>query len=189
MKKYLLTAALTIAVSVSAYAQGQVEFDNLATGNPATSPAIFNTDGTTGLDDNYVAQLWGGADAGSIVPLGATLTFFSASSGGAGFVNTAGAAVRTLTGFNAGDTATFVVQVWNPNDGATYDEAVLVQGAITGQSLAFTQVLGGPGTPPSTPPKLTNLQSFNAVMTPVPEPSVIMLGIAGAGLLWFRRKK
>jgi hypothetical protein len=191
MKKQFITIALACSFVTGVMGQGSVIFDNLTTGNPTTDPKIFNTDGVTGLDDTFVAQLWGGVDASSIQPLGSTLTFFSAASGGAGFVNGSTGADRTVAGVLAGEVATFVIQTWRPTDGATFAEAQATAGAIWGQSQSFTQTLGG--TPASGPPiaasKLTNLQSFSSQMTPVPEPSVILLGLAGAGLLWARRKQ
>lgn len=186
MKKTVLTLIVSAAAAFGALAQGTVEFDNLTTGNPATSPKIFGVDGVTGLDDSYSAQLVYVPAAGSPVVLGAAATFFATSTGGNGFLNAGG--VRTIAGVTG--TANLMVQAWRTSDG-TFAAAQSTPGAIWGQSASFVQNLGGPdpgGGPDLLPGKLVNLQSFNLSMNPVPEPSVVILGMAGAGLLFFRRK-
>jgi hypothetical protein len=187
MKKIVATLAVSLIAATGLMAQGTVEFDNLIAGNVVTSPKIFAPGGITGLNDGYRAELLGGADAGSLTVLGSALPFFSTASGGAGFLNTASGALRTVAGVAAGQVATFQVRAWRLSDGATYAAAAAAPGGHYGTSTVFTQSLGGSpaGAPPITPPKLTNLQSF----TLVPEPSVIALAVLGAGALFFRRKK
>jgi hypothetical protein len=190
MKKIITAFAIAAVSVVGGFAQGVVEFDNLSiNGNPATSPAIYAPDGVTGLNDSYVAELLGGADAGSLQVLGSTLSFFPTATGGAGFLNTAAGSSRTVPNVGVSQTATFIVRAWRLSDGATFAEASLVNGAHVGQSDPFTQVLGGQpvGAPAITPPKLTNLQSFN--LTVVPEPSVIALAVLGCGAMLLRRRK
>jgi hypothetical protein len=189
MKKIVAALAVSLLAGTGLMAQGTVEFDNLIAGNVVTSPKIFAPDGITGLNDGYRAELLGGANAGSLTVLGSALPFFSTASGGAGFLNTASGALRTVAGVAAGQVATFQVRAWRLSDGATYAAAAAAPGGQVGTSALFTQSLGGSptGAPPITPPKLTNLQSFS--LTVVPEPSVIALAVLGAGALFFRRKK
>jgi len=49
--------------------------------------------------------------------------------------------------------------------------------------------LGGTGIPPATTPNLTGLTSFSMMVTPVPEPATITLGIMGAAAFLARRRK
>lgn len=190
MKKTAITLIFSLAAVAGALAQGTVEFDNLTTGNPATSPKIFAPDGTTGLDDSYVAQLLyvpgGAADP---VVLGASLPFFASSTGGNGFLNTSSGAVRTITGVTG--TANLMVQAWRLSDGATYADAANAVGGQYGQSAVFSQTLGGPdpsGGPDLLAGKLVNLQSFSLTMNAVPEPSIVALGAIGLGLLALRKR-
>jgi hypothetical protein len=190
MKKSVITLLVGAATVLGAIAQGTVEFDNLVTGNPATSPKIFAPDGTTGLNDGYRAELLYVPGAGAPVVLGAALPFFSTASGGAGFLNTASGGVRTITGVTG--TANLMVRAWRVSDGATFAAAQAALGGQWGMSAPFAQTLGGPdpsGGPDRLAAKLVNLQSFSLSVTPVPEPSVILLGMAGASLFLLRRRK
>jgi len=187
MKKTLIAAIATIGLATGAFAQGTVIFNNssaslvtygegpdvgtgLATGG-AFSVALYSAaTGTT--DVNSFTQI--GA-AGAINPVPGRYS----------------AGVRT-TGLEtaAGDDAAFLVRAWSTADGATWEEASVVVGAWQGTSSVFESATGGAGDPAGPAVALSGSNvAFTVALVPVPEPSVIMLGIAGAGLLWFRRKK
>jgi hypothetical protein len=89
---------------------------------------------------------------------------------------------------------TFQLRAWDNKGGTitTWDQALVAfkNGTTTlGYSPLFTvqQSLGGYGTPPSTPPSLLGLQSFQ--LYAVPEPSTIALGVLGAGCLFLLRRR
>jgi len=190
MKRTAITILVGAATALGAFAQGTVEFDNLVTGNPATSPRIFAPDGTTGLNDGYRAELLYVPAVGAPVVLGASLPFFSTASGGAGFLNTASGGVRTIPGVTG--EGNLMVRAWRVSDGASFDAARAALGGQWGESLVFAQTLGGPdpgGGPDRLASKLVNFQSFSLSITPVPEPSVIALALLGGGALFLRRKK
>ena len=80
---------------------------------------------------------------------------------------------------------TVQVRAWSDNV-TSYEAAIATGGSEAGLSNSIDIVLAGGTTPLN---DMVGLNAFNLSVVPVPEPSVIMLGIAGAGLLWFRRKK
>ena len=56
MKKILSTLGVCL-IAGGVFAQGTVNFNNRVTASGVSAP-VFNTDGTTGLDSSFVAQLW-----------------------------------------------------------------------------------------------------------------------------------
>lgn len=185
MKKTIVALLFGMSV-VGAFAQGQVNFNNRVLASGIDAP-VFDVDGTTRLDSGFVAQLWYD-NGGTWTAAGAAVPFRDAA--GAGYLNTTGLDVtRVLTGVAAGSAATIQVRAWTGSF-ATYESAATFgSGAKIGTSPDLVVTTGGAGSPPSLPANLVGLQSFNLTLVPIPEPSVIMLGLAGAGLLWFRRKK
>jgi hypothetical protein len=176
MKKLLIIGLVACGLASSGMAQGVVTFKNFGTGaNGAIvfgSANVFNVDGTTPLSGTgFTAELINTADSSSI----GTVNFGTGALAGTFSPNT----TYPVNGVAAGATANLLVRAWDNSTGATYDLAT-----IRGESNAFDIVLGNTTTP-STYPILVGMNSFALV----PEPSVIMLGLAGAGLLWFRRKK
>lgn len=183
MKKLFLTALLAVVTVASASAQGVISFKNYGTGGNGSfgsSPArVFGVDGVTGLSGTgFTAQLWGGADAGSMVALTPTVGFGTGLLAGLFAPNPTVA----VPGIAAGGTATLMVRVWDNQGGAvtSWDAAL-----IRGESNTFTAGLVDSQNP--NPGVLIGLNSFS--LTVVPEPSVIALAILGAGALYFRRKK
>jgi hypothetical protein len=183
MKKLLLVAACIVA-SVGALAQGNVLFDNLKAG---ATQFITDADGSKLSGTGFLAQLYAGADANSLAPVGAALSFRTGAA--AGFVSTAGVdATRTIPGVATGGTANFLqIRAWDATGGATYDAAV-GSGKHFGSSAIFSAAnLGGPdagGGPAHTPANLTNFKGFSLI----PEPSTIALGVLGAAALLLRRR-
>jgi hypothetical protein len=168
MKK-ILVATCALMLGVSAYAQGTLNASNAGAfgtapiGNPDASPAGTETS----------VEVWAGTDANNL-----TLQISGAIVAN-GLFSLGSIAIDSVA---PGDDATVVVRAWDTTSGATYDAAL-----VRGESAAFTAGTGGVGSPASPPGDFANMASFN--MTVVPEPSIIVLGLAGAGLLWFRRKK
>lgn len=171
--------------TLSALAQGTVNFNNAPSAVGGTGARIFDVDGTTALAGTaFLAQLYAGPTADSLAPIGATLTFRTGA--GAGFVDTAAGTARTIGSVAAGAVATIQVKAWEAASGATY-EAALAAGGKTGFSNVITVTTGGAGEPPSLPANLTGLTSFQ--LTIIPEPSTIALGLLGVGALLLRRRK
>jgi hypothetical protein len=184
MKKTIVSTLVCLVAAVSALAQGQVNFGNLAPASGVNAP-VFLSDGITRLSGPvFQAELLAGPDAGSLTPRAATGFL---TGGGAGYIN--GGTV-TLAGI-PGATAAFIqLRVWDTTKGATY---ALAQASglndAYGFSSVFSVITGNPAAvPPGTPANLVGLTSFN--MQIVPEPSTFVLaGLGLASLLLFRRRK
>lgn len=197
MKKLIPFMALLIGVG-SAFGQA-VDFRNNQTDfTPARDRDVYFGDMTTplGSSQGYVgtniqARLMYGAGASSLQPATyVTPARFRNVTGGIALAGTWTGGNRTLAGFTYGDTVTLVVQVWDAGAdrpgglaGRTYDEAV-AQGLLWGQSAPFTYTVAGPGSA-TTAFYMNNFGSFSLV----PEPSVIGLGLIGAGALFMLRRR
>jgi hypothetical protein len=194
MKKLILVAALT-AIGVGAYAQGTVVFSNRASfvgGTTAENAITKKEDGTRLSGTDWVAQLYwapgAGAAEGSLQAVGSPVPF--ATGGAAGFLATS--PTVTLPGAAVGSTVTVQVRAWNVAAGATFEAAsgnFALPGVVGKSALITVSGLGGPNPPGPDilPANITGLRGFQVV--PVPEPSVIALGLVGAGLLFLRRRK
>ena len=169
MKKVLL-AALFVAATLSASAQGTVSFANV--GGGVNAPVSIGGE-LAGSGFSAQLQLADGTNVGAPAPFLANGLF----SGG----------VRTIDGVAGGSAADLQVAV------------VDADGNVIGVSDAFSVTLGGGGTPPGPPAGLAGLspldlpapgQGGGPVVDPViPEPSTIALAILGGAALLFRRRK
>jgi len=180
MKKLILTA-VAVMVSVAAFAQGQITFNNRVSG--VVDARVTFADGQNigqGVGLGYTAQLFGGPDGTAVANLSAltpNTTFRTSSAAAQGYVN--GVTV-TVPGVDSGAKAVIVMRV--------FDSA----SAKVGESGAITLTLGG-GL--AVPANLEGLQAFTVTAggtggTPiVPEPSTIALAALGVGALLLRRRK
>jgi hypothetical protein len=187
MKRLALVALTSVAVVVTSYAQGTVNFNNRVTGVGGVVAPIYGVDGVTGLaGDAYTAQLFGGPEGtavDSLTPLTPVTVFRTGAA--AGFVVSGN--VVSVTGVAGGATATLQLRAWD-NQGGTLTEfdAAQAAGAAWGASTPFDIVTGNPdAVPPGVPAVMTGLTSFALV----PEPSTFALLALGAGALFLRRRK
>jgi hypothetical protein len=173
MKKSVLAIVCAMA-TVGAYAQGTVNFANA--GAWGTAP-VFNTDGTTPLAGaGFMAELYGGADAASLLPVGSATPFLVS-----GFFNGGATSVGTV---QPGATGSFQVRAWDVSTGTGWDDAT-----VRGESTVFQVATGGSGAPASPPAGLAGLTSFSLSAAVVPEPTTVALGLIGAAALLLRRRK
>lgn len=183
MKK-LLTIAACLLASLAAMAQGTVNFSNgtaslVRFASTADVPAALQglTAGSAGgpaLATWHVALYW--QSGGSFSQLGAAGTF---NAGAGRFV----AGTRGNASATPG-TETFKVVAWS-GSAATY-EAALASGdssVYVGSSAAFSNATGGGTTPAQALSGFTGL-----TVAPVPEPSIVALGLLGAAALMLRRR-
>jgi len=190
MKKLILTASLMV-VAIAAFGQGQLVMNN---GSTSRLWADRNNDGTTngpadtllpaGLNSQVaVYGLTGtGVGEGSLVLQSTAITNLFAPGTFAG-------GTRTI-GIPAGP-ATVQIRAWT---GAfpSYEAALIAAAGgdpsvLTGRSNPFNITLTLPPTPPNTI-IAAGLAPF--VVSPVPEPSSIALGLLGLGaIVLFRRRK
>lgn len=214
MKKLTLTM-LALSVTLGAFAQGTVTFNNNGTGYrapiylPESGNANLSKTGNTTAGtpagtqvytgalltgSGYTAQLFSGAagttDANLLVAAAGTVTF--RSGGAAGFTSTATVTLANVAKDAA--SAVFQIRVWDNSSGLypTWAAAAPAWAAGTinaGTGNLFT--VNSIGGDINTPPSLVGQQSFNIYsLSAVPEPSTFVLaGLGAAGLLIFRRRK
>jgi hypothetical protein len=172
MKK-LIIAMAALLVSVSAFGQGAVVFNNRVTGTVDAKVTLAGVgtpiqDGVPVAAAKWEAQLFGGPEGGALVALTPKTTFRTGNA--AGYVVPVDV---TLGNVAAGAKASLQMKV------ASTD------GLGSGASKVFSVTTGGGTLPPA---NLAGLEAFS--VTYVPEPSTIALGLLGAaGLLVLRRRK
>jgi hypothetical protein len=172
MKK-LIIAMAALLVSVSAYGQGQVVFNNRVVGSVVAQvtlcgAAIGIQDGVGAPGAKWEAQLWGGPAGGTLEALLPKTTFRTGA--GAGFVVPVDVILPKVV---PGSIASLQMRAFT-TDGLGY-----------GTSKVFNLTLGGGLNPPA---NLVGLEAFS--ICSIPEPSTIALGVLGAaGLLALRRRK
>lgn len=157
-------------VCCSIFAQGHLHFANRVQGY-VDAPVTF-LDGTP-VGPEYTAQMYGGivgTPLSSLKPLSPTTTFRSGL--GRGYVIGIGLVVPDVNEFG-----TFVMRVF---DGTSW-ETSLCRGESKPVTIKLTH-------PPGPPADLIGLEPFQ--VNCIPEPSTIVLGIAGAitVLLWRKRQ-
>jgi hypothetical protein len=180
MKK-LLIALAAVLITASSYGQGRVNFATKV-GTDVDAP-VFIAGTQTGPGPDWSAGLYLSQN-GSLTALTPTVTFRPAGTGGAAIANRYVAGqVLDVPQITPGNAATFVMRAWLTSLGSF--DAAKASGGGFGESAPVTiAALGGGQLPES---NLTGLQSFTVV--PVPEPSVIALGVLGASALLLRRRK
>jgi len=206
MKKTLITAALLSLGVYGVLGQGAINFNNRAVNSPVVVAPIYGpeADQTIILHGNattnggstvyhgallsgtgFTAQLWASPQGGVLAPLSTTVMRGAATPTLLGFV-VPPASAPIIAGVAAGQTATFDLRVWdNRNNQITLWSQVLADPTILrGNSGTFNVALTEP---PTTPPNMVGLTSFN--LHAAPEPSVIALGALGLGALLLRRRK
>ena len=168
--------------SFTVCAQTVVDFNNLRAFVTPGDRLIYDyPSGVPLVGTNYVAQLYYGTDAASLVPVTTAPARFRVPTTTA--PGTWSGGNRTLTGFTAGMTATLQVAVWDSNFGLTFDQA-RAAGAFWGLSQPFTYTIPSAGAPPAA----YYMENFRGFVL-IPEPSTIGLGVLGAvGLFVFRRR-
>jgi len=202
-----VTGTTTSAVVAPIYAPDSADptakkFGNAATGPTTPIPSGTQTySGAPLVGTGYTASLWArpAGSAGAFVQAATTPFRATTSTTLFGFWTVPGtAAVLSNVPSDPATRAEIIIRVWdNRNNTITswdqlYDAATglanLQNAAVArGESLPFNELdqLGG-GT--TLPPTLRGLQSFQ-LYTVVPEPSVIALGVLGAGCLFLLRRR
>jgi MYXO-CTERM domain-containing protein len=170
--------------AVGVYAQGTVNF-----ANNSSTQVIDEADGmpVTNADGILAALYWAPLSApNNFTQLGGSARIQSINV--PSFLGVYNGGARTTGNETAaGAAAWFEVRAWDMAY-ASYEEALGV--GKTGKTDPFMVTTGGAGTPASTPANLVGngLTGFSVAV--VPEPSVVALGLLGAGaLLLIRRRK
>jgi len=172
-KTAVLTGIATVAVALSAAAQGTINFSSASvTGRPRITKDGVNT-GANITVELLVANP-GNGGAFESVKTTAGLT------GNAALEGLFSGGTVTVPFVAAGAAASVVVRAWDTTTGATFDAAT-----VNGSTSFDIAALGGAGTPPSTPAIMSNY----AGIALVPEPSTYALAALGLGGLLFLRRK
>jgi hypothetical protein len=197
MKKLLLTAAAILA-TLNMYGQGGsgvISFSNV--GATDDKRIWVNGDGSTtsgvrASGTGYkIALYWGnrGTPEAGLVQVGAAVSF---SPLGAGQFSGGGRTVTYQTGSGNGDIVTVQARAWATITGVpdTY-EAVLAANGQVGKGPVFDEDTFRPADPTDPATAISTHAGWRGFgISPVPEPSVIGLGLLGAGaLLMLRRRK
>jgi hypothetical protein len=196
MKK-LIPLLILVGGAVSGFSQGQISFQNsvaFATVDPTggareiytSTPFVAGAAGNGLSGTQFVAELYMGADAGSLAPMTSTISRFRAATsinrGKWAATGVNGPNDFVTTAFAPGTIVTCQVKVWDLSLFPAYEGA----GGITGQSSTFTYKVPPIGDTTVADFYMEGLQAFALV----PEPSAIALGVMGiAGLLFIRRRK
>lgn len=191
----VLVAAMVFA-AVNAKGAAEMTFFTVpisyTLGNPLPSTgAVFDLNGTTGLDSTFKGQVYAGTSSGSLTAITPIASF--ATAGGNVIASFNGFLIDnstlTMAGVNPG-AGFYQLKVWQASAGASFEIASTVFGAkvgssaVTGITFGGTPLAGGNGTPG---PNIDSFTSFSVVA--VPEPATLALGIFGAAGLLFRRRK
>jgi len=196
MKKLAVIASLGL-FAVATYGQGTVSFANgapTAVSNILTGVRVVA--GTTFRVALYYHVEQATAPTSADIDAGL-------SQGRAAIVYSTNFNTPSAGQFNAGSRTTpaapgadawFQVRAWEAAFGATYEQAVNAapQGgrlALAGTSNVIRVTTGGVGSPPSNPGSLVNSGLLGFYIVPVPEPSVLGLGIIGIGALFLLRRR
>jgi len=192
MKKLIVIAAAAL-VTISGYSQGTVQSANgvasLVTNSLTGAAAIAGT--------TFKVAIYYLPDQASAPP---TAEFDANGMMLGSAVNMGPVAGRYSTGTRSTPTSTapggpawFQIRSWESSFGATYADAVnnlTPQGgrfALVGTSAIIRVTSGDPtSTPPGTPGSIV-VPGF--ILAPVPEPSVIALGVLGVGALLMLRRR
>ena len=208
MKALAALILAIVALSVSALAQGTIDFHN------ANTFPVKVVD----LSDGSVTTL--GAPGSPLGPASVRVGLFVGPNGATsisqmtmvGLTTNSASSVPLFVGtFNGGNPYTiipstpnalvsFAFAAWSISTGAmTYQEALTATfGGVGLSAIGNGYTLGGFGTPPSLPaatfgtptvaqPWLIN--GFTISYRPVPEPSTMVLVIAGATAMWMLRRR
>lgn len=171
MKKALVAIA-ALLVSVSAYAQGQVNFNtHVTTDTPPVDARVLNPDGTP-VGAGGFGQLFikNGSSYTALVDANGGATAFRTSAAGLGYINGGGVTAPLPAG-----SYSIVLRAWT---GASSYDAATIRGESAPVTLTLTEA-------PAIPNDLIGLQGF----TLVPEPTTLALGAVGLGALLIRRRK
>lgn len=188
MKK-ILAIATGVVLSVSAMAQGVLDFNNVVAGSPRITELGGGTAylaGSAYKVDLYYGAV--GADPSTFTSLNTAVPFNVSPQAG----TFAGGQTR-IPGFAPGATVVVQPRAWDASTGFTsWQTAYNTPGTHVSPISAGTVnvvLKNADANPPEVGVKLAGYVGHSLVLAPVPEPSTILLGLAGIGGLLFIRRK
>jgi len=167
MKKALIAIA-ALLISVSAYAQGQINFRTHIASESIDSK-ILNGDGSLGV--GAFAQLAIVGSNSSLTPMDGAPAVVNA----AGYVS---AGVANFSSAAPGTTVNLVLLAWQGAAGSTYNTA-----SVKGEGVPFSVTFAVAPNPPG------DLVGITGNVTMTPEPTTLALGALGLGALALYRRQ
>ena len=202
--KIFLLAATAILATLSLYGQGTasgtLSFTSIGAPDDKrvwVMNTVFLADGVSRAGAGYsVALYWGPAgttDDRNLIQIGASTSLLGTTGGAATSpVGSYFGGGRTITGQAVnGPVLAFQVRGWTTSAGSTYDQALINNASRIGKGPVFDMKTKNPTDATELNPNLWQAPGYNGfLLTTIPEPSVIALGLLGAGALWMlsRRK-
>ena len=209
MKKLAISSIVCLAMAATAFGQGAITYTAGTFGRIYDDPSIVSPGNYTGIPNsagtpipggqNYRAQIFGyNPNTSSWVPLAnsvgqsPTFDFQSSPEAAYGYLSIGADNIRYASWITEAGPLRITIRVWSSGDVyTTWDDAYAAwqSGANVriGEANPVTVTATVGTTPPTSLPNNT-LGSF-AIVSGVPEPSTLALGMLGvAGLLFFRRK-
>jgi len=178
MKK-LLIALAAVLVTAASYAQGTINFNTRFSAAGVNAPVELNAAGGPGPGPSYSAALYLVGAGGSLTLIPTSVTTFRDGSTTAALAKYINPVVAEVPGVTAGP-ITVRMRAWETS-GGSYENAV---NKGSSGDLVIASLGGGPVAPGDLPSSFTGF-----VVTVVPEPSTIALGVLGAAALMLRRRK
>jgi hypothetical protein len=185
--KDLISFLVLFAGVTGALAQGVVTFVNAGSFPTVADRLVYLQNPGSGpvplVGQNYVAQLYYGADASSLAPHSATPSRFRVAttvSPGTWIGGT-----RTLQGFTAGQIVTMQVRVWDAGNTSGTPLVSWEQASVKNAGNIFTYL----PPLPSAPPVDGLMDNFRSITVVIPEPCVIGFGLLGVGALFLLRRR
>jgi len=164
--------------TVGLMAQGNILFQNKVS-NPLVDAKVTDSATMAAVAANtFTAALWAGLTADSLAPAIDATTGAAIATTITGATGYFAGGSHSVQGIAAGVDAFFQVRVY---DKASSSWATSL---INGKSDTITLKLTAP---PATPQALVGLKTFS--VAPVPEPSVIALGVLGVGAFFMLRRR
>jgi len=186
------TVSFCIFITCSAFAQAKFDLRNYWP--PLVDAPVFDAAGVPLVGTAYLAELWGGVDSNSLLPLvlidlGNTREIVPFVTRGY-FLPTSSSDNLCVSTAPTSGWAWLQVRAWDASLGATYEEVVpLGMGGYGESTLFYAQGSDPFAEPPRLPAPLIGLESFS--LRAVPEPSawaLLALGGFAAGCA-LRRKR
>lgn len=178
--KTITCSLFLLLTTLSASAQGTINFNNRVTVAGIDAPITFPLGGVRLRGPDFLGQLFvldPGSD--SYEPVGGP-TPFQSHPLLAGYINGG----NTIVPFIApGNDATVVLRAWNAAAGSIWSEVLGSPNGIYGQTAPITITLGGAGAPPSLPANLVGLDGHL-----IPEPTTVALIVLGLGMLRLKQR-
>ena len=186
MKKFLVATAATTFLALNLFGQGTGTISFTSVGAPDAKKISYIYTGYCSGAGFQAALYWGSnlaeTDDRNLTQIGASAAFLTGTSAGTFFGG--GRTITTSGSTVNGPVLTFQVRVWATASGNSYDTATL-----RGRGRMFTMKTKDPTNPLETTPNLWQAPGYEGFMI-LPEPSVVCLGLLGAGgLLMLRRRK